>query len=44
MSSSSSPNLFAKWTEEWLGGFISAETEASCEECALLCEAACLFT
>jgi hypothetical protein len=32
------PSLYANWVEEWLGGSIPAETEATCQECALLAE------
>jgi hypothetical protein len=32
--------LYASWVAEWLGGSIPAETEATCQECALLMESA----
>jgi len=40
MSSASLPSLYTNWVEEWLGGSIPAETEATCQQCALLAEPA----
>jgi len=36
MSSAILPSLYAGWIEAWLGGPIPAETEATCQACALL--------
>jgi len=38
MSSAILPSLYANWVEEWLDGSIPPETEATCQECALLAE------
>ena len=40
MSSAILPSLYAPWVDAWLGGPIPAETEATCQECALLAEPA----
>lgn len=40
MSSAILPSLYANWVEAWLGGSVPAETEATCQECALLAEPA----
>lgn len=44
MSSVVLPSLYATWVEEWLGGSIPSETEATCHKCALLAESTQLPT